>query len=33
VRGLGRGRAQRWLSAPVTGFTTMLLLPAASPLG
>jgi hypothetical protein len=33
VRGLGRGRAQRWLSAPVSGFTTMLLLPAASPLG
>jgi hypothetical protein len=27
VRALGRGRSQRWLSAPVAGFTTSLLLP------
>jgi hypothetical protein len=31
VRSLGRGRAQRWLSAPLTGITTILLLPAALP--
>ncbi|NUZ04211.1 helix-turn-helix domain-containing protein [Piscinibacter koreensis] len=29
VRALGRGRAQRWLAAPLAGFTTILLLPAA----
>ena len=29
VRSIGRGRAQRWLSPPLAGFTTILLLPAA----
>jgi DNA-binding transcriptional ArsR family regulator len=29
VRALGRGRSQRWLSAPVAGFATTLLLPVA----
>ncbi|MBI3897617.1 MAG: helix-turn-helix domain-containing protein [Gammaproteobacteria bacterium] len=33
VRSIGRARAQRWLSPPLTGFTTNLLLPAALPLG
>jgi hypothetical protein len=33
VRGLGLGRARRWLSAPVTGFTTTLLLPAPPAVG
>jgi len=33
VRSIGRARAQRWLSPPLTGFTTSLLLPAALPLG
>jgi hypothetical protein len=28
VRAVGRGRAQRWLAPPLSGFTTMLLLPA-----
>jgi hypothetical protein len=32
ARSLGRGRARRWLAAPVAGFTTILLLPAALPL-
>jgi hypothetical protein len=32
VRSIGRARAQRWLSPPLTGFTTTLLLPAALPL-
>ena len=32
VRAIGRARAQRWLAAPLTGFTTILLLPAALPL-
>jgi hypothetical protein len=32
VRSIGRARAQRWLSPPLTGFTTILLLPAALPL-
>ena len=31
VRSIGRGRSQRWLSPPLTGFTTILLLPAALP--
>ncbi len=31
VRSVGRGRSQRWLSPPLTGFTTILLLPAALP--
>jgi len=29
---LGRGRARRWMSAPVPGFTTTLLLPAPLPI-
>jgi len=31
VRAIGRARAQRWLSTPLIGFTTILLLPAALP--
>ena len=31
VQSLGRGRARRWLSSPVPGFTTALLLPAPLP--
>ena len=31
VRFIGRARAQRWLSPPLAGFTTILLLPAALP--
>ena len=33
VRSLGRARARRWLSPPLAGFTTILLLPVALPLG
>jgi hypothetical protein len=33
VRSIGRARAQRWLSPPLAGFTTILLLPAALPHG
>jgi hypothetical protein len=33
VRALGRGRSRRWLSAPVAGFATTLLLPASDGLG
>ncbi len=33
VRSIGRARAQRWLAPPLAGFTTILLLPAALPLG
>jgi tetratricopeptide (TPR) repeat protein len=33
VRSIGRARAQRWLAPPLTGFTTILLLPAALPIG
>ena len=33
VRALGRGRSQRWLSAPVAGFATTLLLPIAGGFG
>jgi len=33
VRSLGQGRAQRWLSPPLAGFTTILLLPAELPPG
>jgi DNA-binding transcriptional ArsR family regulator len=29
ARALGRGRSQRWLSAPVAGFATTLLLPVS----
>ncbi len=32
VRAIGRARAQRWLAAPIAGFTTILLLPSALPL-
>jgi tetratricopeptide (TPR) repeat protein len=32
VRSIGRARAQRWLSPPLAGFTTILLLPAALPI-
>jgi len=31
VRSIGRARAQRWLSPPLVGFTTILLLPASIP--
>jgi hypothetical protein len=31
VQSLGRGRARRWMTAPLPGFTTTLLLPAALP--
>jgi len=33
VHSCGRGRAQRWQSVPLAGFTTILLLPAALPIG
>jgi len=33
VRSIGNARARRWLSPPLTGFTTILLLPSALPLG
>ena len=33
VRALGRGRARRWLSAPIGGFATTLLLPAPPVMG
>ena len=33
VRSNGQGRAQRWLSPPLSGFTTILLLPAELPPG
>jgi len=29
VRAVGRGRSRRWLSAPVAGFATTLLLPVS----
>ena len=32
VRAIGRARAQRWVSPPLTGFPTILLLPAALPI-
>lgn len=32
VRAIGQGRAQRWLAPPLSGFTTILLLPAALPI-
>jgi hypothetical protein len=32
VQAFGRGRARRWMTPPVTGFTTTLLLPAPLPL-
>ena len=33
VRSIGRARAQRWLSPPLAGFTTILLLPTSLPAG
>lgn len=33
VRAIGRARARRWLAPPLAGFTTILLLPAALPIG
>jgi DNA-binding transcriptional ArsR family regulator len=33
VQSLGRGRARRWLTPPVMGFTTTLLLPTPLPIG
>ncbi len=33
VQSFGRGRARRWMTPPVPGFTTTLLLPAALPIG
>ena len=33
ARSIGRARAQRWLAPPLAGFTTILLLPAALPIG
>ncbi len=33
VRAIGQARSRRWLAPPLTGFTTILLLPAALPLG
>jgi predicted HTH transcriptional regulator len=33
VQAVGRGRARRWMTPPVPGFTTTLLLPAALPNG
>jgi hypothetical protein len=33
VRSIGRGRARRWMTPPVPGFTTTLLLPAPLPVG
>lgn len=32
VRAVGRARAQRWVAPPLTGFTTLLLLPGAPPI-
>ncbi|SEL56411.1 hypothetical protein SAMN05518845_108279 [Variovorax sp. YR750] len=32
VRSIGKARAQKWLSPPLAGFTTILLLPAALPI-
>ncbi len=33
VQSFGRGRARRWITPPVPGFTTSLLLPAPLPIG
>jgi DNA-binding transcriptional ArsR family regulator len=33
VQSFGRGRARRWMTPPVMGFTTILLLPAPLPIG
>ncbi|MCE4539824.1 helix-turn-helix domain-containing protein [Pelomonas sp. P7] len=32
VRAVGQGRSRRWVAPPLTGFTTILLLPAALPI-
>jgi hypothetical protein len=32
VQSFGRGRARRWMTSPVLGFTTILLLPAPLPI-
>jgi hypothetical protein len=32
VQSFGRGRGRRWMTPPVLGFTTTLLLPAALPI-
>jgi hypothetical protein len=32
VQAFGRGRARRWMTPPVPGFTTTLLLPAPLPI-
>jgi len=32
VRPFGRGRSRRWVTRPVPGFTTILLLPAPVPI-
>jgi hypothetical protein len=32
VQSVGRGRARRWMTPPVAGFTTTLLLPAPLPI-
>jgi hypothetical protein len=33
VQGFGAGRARRWMTPPVPGFTTILLLPSSAPMG
>jgi predicted HTH transcriptional regulator len=33
VQSFGQARARRWITPPVPGFTTILLLPAALPIG
>jgi DNA-binding transcriptional ArsR family regulator len=33
ARSVGRGRSQRWLSAPIAGFATTLLLPGSEGFG
>jgi hypothetical protein len=33
VQAVGRGRSRRWITPPVMGFTTTLLLPTALPIG
>jgi hypothetical protein len=32
VQSFGQGRARRWMTPPLTGFTTTLLLPASLPI-
>jgi len=33
ARAIGQARARRWLAAPITGHTSLLLLPSVSPAG